>query len=104
MPEGEIFDVRPLARVGPNANFQIRKLFRKGVAPGLCVADTLVEIDKEQRHFLSVGWVEWSETHHSWAATEGFAGLNPPCVLISGLRARLVQIRHVAGRSDVTQS
>ena len=53
MHEREIFDIRQLSRIGPNANFQIGKLFRESVAPSLRVADTLVEIDDEQRHFLS---------------------------------------------------
>src|ERR1700687_4724054 len=52
--------------LGQVANFQVGKLFRKGVAPCLRVADTFVEINKEQRHVLSVGWVERSETRHSW--------------------------------------
>ena len=55
MHEGEIFDIRHLPRIGPDANLQVGKLFRERVAPCLRVADTLVEIDKEQRHFLSVG-------------------------------------------------
>src|ERR1700676_529023 len=50
MHKGEIFDIPQLARIGPNANFQIRKLFLERVAPCLGVADMFVEIDDEQRH------------------------------------------------------
>src|ERR1700756_230835 len=50
MHEGEVFDIRQFPGIGPSANFQIGKLLRKGVAPCLRVADTLVEIDEEQRH------------------------------------------------------
>jgi hypothetical protein len=53
MHEGEIFNIRHLSRIGPDANFQVWQLFGEGVAPGFRIADTLVEIDKEQRHFLS---------------------------------------------------
>src|SRR6516164_7225573 len=53
MHKGEVFDIRQFSRIGPNTNFQIGKLLRKGVAPCLCVADTLVEIDEEQRHDVS---------------------------------------------------
>src|SRR6516225_4896567 len=53
MHKGEVFDIRQFSRIGPNTNFQIRKLLRKGVAPCLRVADTLVEIDEEQRHDVS---------------------------------------------------
>src|SRR4029077_4620322 len=54
MHKGKVFDIRQLARLGPNANFEIGNLLREGVAPRLRVADALIEIDQEQRHFLSV--------------------------------------------------
>ena len=50
MHEGEIFDIRQLARAGPNANLQTRKLFRERAAPCLGVANMFVEIDDKQRH------------------------------------------------------
>ena len=45
--EGEILDIRQPSRIGPDTNFQLGELFRKGVAPRFRVADTLVEIDDE---------------------------------------------------------
>ena len=48
--EGEIFDIRDLSRIGPNADFQIGKLVREIVAPRLRITDLFVEIDDEQRH------------------------------------------------------
>ena len=50
MHEGEIFDIRQLSCIRPNADFQIGKLFRERVAPCLGVADMFVEINDEQRH------------------------------------------------------
>src|SRR5882762_3322550 len=50
MHEGEIFDIRQLSRVRPNADLQIGKLFPERVAPCLGVADMFVEINDEQRH------------------------------------------------------
>ena len=47
MHEGEVFDVLQLARIGPDANFQIGKLLLEGVAPCLRIADTLVQLDDE---------------------------------------------------------
>src|SRR5207244_34983 len=52
MHEREILDIRQFTRFGPDANFEIGKAFGEGVAPGFRVADTLVEIDDEQRHDL----------------------------------------------------
>src|SRR4029077_5400531 len=51
---GEVLDIRQFSGIRPNANFEVGKLLGKGVAPRLCVADTLVEIDDQQCHFLSV--------------------------------------------------
>ena len=53
MHKGEVFNIRQLARIWPNANFEIGKLFGKGVAPRLRVADAPVEIDEQQRHTSS---------------------------------------------------
>jgi hypothetical protein len=50
MHEGEILDIRQHSRLGPKADFQIGKLFREGVAPGLRAADAVVQINDEQRH------------------------------------------------------
>src|ERR1700735_4266301 len=55
MHEGEIFDVRQLSRIRPNADFQIGKLCLERVAPCLGVADMLVEINDEQRHNRLLG-------------------------------------------------
>src|SRR5208282_4308666 len=50
MHEGEVFDICQPSGIGPDADFQIRKLFCEGVAPCLRVADTFVQIDHKQRH------------------------------------------------------
>ena len=50
MHEGEIFDIRQVSRIRPNADLQIRKLFPERVAPRLGVADMFVEINDKQRH------------------------------------------------------
>ena len=50
MHEGEIFDIRQVAGIRPDADFQIGKLCRERVAPSRGVADMLVEINDEQRH------------------------------------------------------
>ena len=47
MHEGEVFDVLHLARIGPDANWQIGNLFPERVAPCLRIADTLVQLDDE---------------------------------------------------------
>jgi hypothetical protein len=53
MHEGEVFDIRQLAGIGPDADFQIGELLREGFAPRRRVADTLVEFDDKQRHIPS---------------------------------------------------
>ena len=50
MHEGEIFDIRQLSRIRPDADFQIGKLCRERVAPCRGVADMFVEINDEQCH------------------------------------------------------
>src|ERR1700677_429109 len=50
MHEGEIFNIRELSRLRPNANFQLRKLCRERVTPCPGVADMFVEINDKQRH------------------------------------------------------
>jgi hypothetical protein len=50
MHEGEIFDIRQLSHIRPDADFQIGKLSRERVAPRLGVANVLVEINDKQRH------------------------------------------------------
>src|SRR5271165_307277 len=50
MHEGEIFDIRQLSRIRPNADLQMGKLFPERVAPCLGVADMFVEINDEQGH------------------------------------------------------
>ncbi len=47
MHEGEVFDVPHLARIRPDANRQIGKLFPERVAPCLRIADTFVQLDDE---------------------------------------------------------
>ena len=47
MHEGEVFDVLQLARIGPDANWQIGKLLPECVAPCLGIADELVQVDDE---------------------------------------------------------
>jgi len=51
--EGEIFNVRGVPRLRPDANFEIGELLRERVAPGRRGADDFVEIDDEQRHVPS---------------------------------------------------
>ena len=53
MHEGEIFDIHQFARIGPNADFHIGELFLESIKPQLCIANTFVEIDDEQRHAFS---------------------------------------------------
>ena len=48
--EREIFDIRRIARLGPDTNLQIGKLFAERVALRPGVADMFVGIDDEQRH------------------------------------------------------
>ena len=50
MHEGEIFDIRQVSCLWPDADFQIGKLFRECAAPCRGVADMLVEVNDEQRH------------------------------------------------------
>src|SRR5215471_13399207 len=52
MHKGEVFDIRQFPGIRPGADFQIGDLFCERIPPGLGVANTLVEIDEEQRHNL----------------------------------------------------
>ena len=56
MHEGEVFNIRQLSRIGPNADFQIGKLFLERVAPCLGVTDMFVEINDEQCHYHPLGY------------------------------------------------
>ena len=47
MHECEVFDVPHLARIRPDANWQIGNLLLERVAPCLRIADTLVQLDDE---------------------------------------------------------
>ena len=53
MHEREIVDVRQIAGLRPDSNFQVWQLLLERIAPGRPVADMLVEIDDEQGHASS---------------------------------------------------
>src|SRR5713101_6644823 len=81
--EGEIFDIRHSSRVRPNAKFQIGKLCRKVVAPGLRVADLLVESDDEQGRIpslVSIACCRAASATRS-SASHGGLGMTTNCVL-----------------------
>ncbi len=55
MHEGEVFDIRDVAGLGPDADFKVGELFAERVAPCLGVADMFVEIDDKQRQDRLLG-------------------------------------------------
>ena len=48
--EGEVFYLRRVAGIGPEADFLVGEMFMERVAPCLGVADVFVEIDDEEGH------------------------------------------------------
>ena len=53
MHECEVFDLRHIARIGPDANRQVGHLLPERFAPRRRIADTLVQLDEKQRHTSS---------------------------------------------------
>jgi hypothetical protein len=46
LAEAEVFDIRNVAGLGPDADFKVGELFAERLAPCLGVADMFVEIDR----------------------------------------------------------